>query len=147
MKEAKPDQFSAEEREVMKARADELKRAKKGSKKADLEQDLLNAIQAMPEPDRSTSTRLHALIKAAAPELQPKTWYGMPAYANDDGKVVLFFRGAAQFKERYMTLGFNQEATLDSGNMWPIAFALTQLTPTEEAIITKTVRQALSKQN
>lgn len=147
MKEAKPDQFSAEEREAMKARADELKRTKKGSKKADLEQDLLNAIQAMPEPDRSTSTRLHALIKAAAPELQPKTWYGMPAYANDDGKVVLFFRGAAKFKERYMTLGFNQEATLDSGNMWPIAFALTQLTPTEEAIITKTVRQALSKQN
>jgi len=98
----------------------------------------------MPDPGRSRAERLHAVIKAAAPSLSPKTWYGMPAYANQDGKVVCFFRGAEKFKERYMTLGFNQEAKLDEGAMWPIAFALTGLTAAEEARIAELVKKAVS---
>ena len=96
----------------------------------------------MPESDRTMGKRLHAVIKASAPDLAPKTWYGMPAYAKD-GKVVCFFRGAEKFKERYMTLGFNQEANLDDGNMWPIVFALTELTAAEEAKIAALVKKAL----
>ncbi len=137
----KGEGFTAEEKAAMKARAQELKAE---ASKADGEKTLLAAIKAMPAPDRAISERLHALIKAAAPHLSPKTWYGMPAYANKDGKVVCFFRGASKFKERYLTLGFNEQATLDEGNFWPIAFALTKLTPTEEKQITALVKQATS---
>jgi uncharacterized protein YdhG (YjbR/CyaY superfamily) len=133
--------FSDEERAAMRARVKELKEE---AKKADGESVLLAAIAAMPEPDRTMSERLHAIITTSAPDLAPKTWYGMPAYANRDGKVVLFFRGAEKFKERYMTLGFNQEANLDDGNMWPIAFALTELTAADEAKIAALVKRAVS---
>ncbi len=111
--------------------------------KADGESTVLAAIAAMPGPDRATGVRLHALITASAPALSPKLWYGMPAYAKD-GKVVCFFRSAQKFKERYMTLGFNQEANLDEGHMWPIAFALTELTADEEARISALVKKAVS---
>ena len=117
--------FTDEERAAMKERAREMKaeaRANKG--KADGEHDVLEKIAEMPEPDRALAERLHALIKANAPELSPKTWYGMPAYARD-GKVVCFFQSAAKFKARYATLGFSDEARLDGGSMWPTAFALT----------------------
>jgi uncharacterized protein YdhG (YjbR/CyaY superfamily) len=137
--------FTAEERAAMKERAQELKaEARRGANKADGETDLLAKIAEMPEPDRGICERLHAIIKASAPDLLPKTWYGMPAYANQDGKVVCFFRGADKFKERYMTLGFNQEANLDDGQMWPIAFALKELTAAEEARIGELVKKAVS---
>jgi uncharacterized protein YdhG (YjbR/CyaY superfamily) len=110
--------------------------------KADGESAVLAAIAAMPEPYRTIGKRLHAIIKANAPGLSPKTWYGMPAYAKDD-KVVCFFRGGDKFKERYMTLGFNDEANLDEGHLWPIAFALTKLTATEEAKIAALVKKAM----
>ena len=113
-------------------------------KKADDEAAVLAAIAAMPEPYRAMGERLHALIKASAPALSPKTWYGMPAYANKDGKVVCFFRGADKFKERYMTLGFNDAAKLDEGSLWPIAFALTALTAAEEDKIGTIVKKAVS---
>jgi uncharacterized protein YdhG (YjbR/CyaY superfamily) len=109
--------------------------------KADEESAVLATIAAM--PDRATGERLHALITATAPALTPKLWYGMPAYAKD-GKVICFFRSAQKFKERYMTLGFNQEAHFDEGHMWPIAFALTALTPAEEARIAALVKKAVS---
>ena len=111
--------------------------------KADGESAVLAAIAEMQEPDRTMATRLHAIIKASAPALAPKLWYGMPAYARD-GKVVCFFRGADRFKERYMTLGFNDKANLDEGHMWPIAFALTELTAAEEARIGALVKKAVS---
>ncbi len=111
--------------------------------KADGESAVLEAIAAMPGADRVTGERLHAIMKASAPALSPKLWYGMPAYAKD-GKVVCFFRSAQKFKERYMTLGFNQEANLDDGRMWPVAFALTELTATEEARISALVKKAVS---
>jgi uncharacterized protein YdhG (YjbR/CyaY superfamily) len=111
--------------------------------KADGESALLAKIAAMPERDRAISERLHAIIKASAPALSPKLWYGMPAYAKD-GKVVCFFRDTQKFKERYMTLGFNQEANLDEGRLWPIAFALTELTAAEEARIGALVKKAVS---
>jgi uncharacterized protein YdhG (YjbR/CyaY superfamily) len=136
--------FTDEERAVMKERAQELNaaaRAKKG--KADGESDVLAKIAAMQEPDRAMAERLHAIIKAGAPALSPKTWYGMPAYARD-GKVVCFFRSTQKFKERYMTLGFNDTANLDEGRMWPIAFALKELTATEEARIAALVKKAVS---
>ena len=107
------------------------------------ESAVLALIIAMPEPSRTMGERLHAVIKAGAPVLSPKVWYGMPAYARD-GKVVCFFRGAEKFKERYMTLGFNQDAKLDEGHMWPIAFALTELTAAEEAKIGELVKKAVS---
>jgi hypothetical protein len=110
--------------------------------KADGENAVLAAIAAMPEPSRATGLRLHAIIKASAPVLSPRLWYGMPAYASD-GKVVCFFRGAEKFKERYMTLGFSQEANLDEGRMWPTAFALTELTDAEEASIGALVKKAV----
>jgi hypothetical protein len=115
----------------------------RGADEADGENAVLATIAAMPEPDRATGERLHAIIKASAPALSPKLWYGMPAYAKD-GKVVCFFRGAQKFKERYMTLGFNQEASLDEGHMWPIAFALTELTAAEEGRIGALVKKAVS---
>ncbi len=111
--------------------------------KADEESVVLAAIAAMPEPYRAMGERLHAIIKASAPALSPRTWYGMPAYAKD-GKVVCFFRGADKFKERYMTLGFNDVANLDEGHMWPIAFALTELTAAEEASIGTLVKRAVN---
>jgi hypothetical protein len=114
-----------------------------GADKADGESAVLAAIAAMPEPYRAMGGRLHAIIKASAPVLSAKLWYGMPAYARD-GKVVCFFRGADKFKERYMTLGFNDEANLDEGSMWPIAFALTELTAAEEARIAALVKKAVS---
>jgi uncharacterized protein YdhG (YjbR/CyaY superfamily) len=111
--------------------------------KADGESTVLANIATMPEPYRSMGERLHAIIKANAPALSPRLWYGMPAYSKD-GKVVCFFRGGEKFKERYMTLGFNQEANLDEGHLWPVAFALTELTATEEAKIAELVKKAVS---
>ncbi len=110
--------------------------------KADGESAVLAAIAAMPEPYRAMGARLHAIIKASAPALSPRLWYGMPAYAKD-GSVICFFRGADKFKERYMTLGFNDGARLDEGNLWPIAFALTGLTGAEEARIAALVKKAV----
>lgn len=146
MKKAKEtsEGFSADERAAMKARVEEMKaEGRRGKGKVDGESEVLAKIAAMPEPDRSTSERLHAIIKASAPGLSPKTWYGMPAYANKDGKVVCFFRGSNTFKERYITLGFNQEAKLDDGAMWPIVFALTELTAETETRIATLVRTAV----
>jgi hypothetical protein len=121
-----------------------LKRLRPSSRsdKADGESAVLAIISTMPEPYRTMGKRLHAIIKASAPALSPKVWYGMPAYAKD-GKVVCFFRGGEKFKERYMTLGFNQEANLDEGHMWPVAFALTELTAVEEAKISGLVKKAV----
>ncbi|UCD99520.1 MAG: DUF1801 domain-containing protein [Chloroflexota bacterium] len=136
--------FTDEERAAMKERAQELKaeaRPKKG--KADGESDVLAKIAEMPEPDRAMGERLHAIIKASAPVLSPKTWYGMPAYAKD-GKVVCFFQSAQKFKSRYSTLGFSDEANLDEGAMWPTAFALKELTAAEEAKIVALVKKAVS---
>lgn len=136
--------FTAEEKAAMKERARELKaeaRAKKG--RAEGEQDVLAAIAAMKGPDRAMAKRLHAIITANAPDLSPKTWYGMPAYARD-GKVVCFFRDAAKFKDRYATFGFNDAANLDEGAMWPTAFALKELTAKEEATIVKLLKKAVS---
>ncbi len=117
---------------------------RKAAKKADDEAAVVAAIAAMPEPYRAMGGRLHAIIKASAPTLLPKTWYGMPAYADEDGKVVCFFRGADKFKERYMTLGFNDAAKLDEGPLWPIAYALTGLTAAEEDKIGAIVKKAVS---
>lgn len=114
-----------------------------GAEKAAGETAVLALIAAMPEPSRAMGERLHAIIKVSAPDVSPKVWYGMPAYAKD-GKVVCFFRGAEKFKERYMTLGFSQEANLDEGRMWPTAFALTELTAAEEAKIETLVKKAVS---
>jgi hypothetical protein len=139
--------FTDEERDAMKERAKELKTtAGRGPRaaKADGESDVLAKIAEMPEPDRVMAERLHALIKASVPALSPKTWYGMPAYANKDGKVVCYFTPASKFKERYATLGFNATANLDEGNMWPTSFALTELTPAEEAKIIALVKRAVS---
>jgi uncharacterized protein YdhG (YjbR/CyaY superfamily) len=130
--------FSAEERDAMKARARELKA------KEDGEAAVRDAIAAMAPPDRALAKRLHQLIKATAPELTPKTWYGMPAYAAKDGKVVCFFRNATKFKERYAMFGFNDSAKLDDGSMWPVAFALTKLTAADEAKIRALVKKAVS---
>ena len=132
--------FSDEERAAMKERAKELK-AEAG--KADGERALLAKLAEMPEPDRAMGERLHAIIKASAPDLTPKTWYGMPAYAKD-GKVVCFFTPASKFKERYATFGFNATANLDEGTMWPTAFALTELTADDEARIGALVKRAVS---
>jgi hypothetical protein len=136
--------FTDEERAAMKARAQELKTEARANKdKAEGENAVLAAIAAMREPDRGMAKRLHALIKASAPALSPKTWYGMPAYARD-GKVVCFFQSAQKFKTRYATLGFSDSANLDEGGMWPSAFALKELTANEEARITALVKKAVS---
>ena len=116
---------------------------KKGAKETDGEDAVLAAIAAMSGSDRVIGQRLHAVIRAAAPDLSPKTWYGMPAYAKD-GKVVCFFRSAEKFKERYVTLGFNDSARLDDGNVWPISYAITKLTDTEETKIAQLVKRAVS---
>jgi uncharacterized protein YdhG (YjbR/CyaY superfamily) len=138
--------FTDEERAAMKERAQEMKsEARRGSRadKADGENDVLAKIAEMPAPDRAMAKRLHAIIKASAPALSPKTWYGMPAYAKD-GKVVCFFQSAHKFKSRYATFGFNDAANLDEGAMWPTSFALTELTATEEARISALVKKAVS---
>jgi uncharacterized protein YdhG (YjbR/CyaY superfamily) len=134
----KKESFSAEEKAAMRARAKELKAAEDG------ETAVRDALAAMSPHDRAIGKKLHALIKETAPDLTPKTWYGMPAYANEDGKVVLFFRNATKFKERYAMLGFNDSAKLDKGDMWPIAFALKELTAAEERKIRALVKQAVS---
>jgi len=134
--------FTAEERAAMKERAQELNAAARRGK-ADGESDLLAKIAEMPEPDRAMAERLHAIIKASAPALSPKTWYGMPAYAKD-GKVVCFFQSAAKFNSRYATFGFNDAANLDEGHMWPTSFALKELTTAEEAKIGALVKKAVS---
>ncbi|OGK20978.1 hypothetical protein A2866_02575 [Candidatus Roizmanbacteria bacterium RIFCSPHIGHO2_01_FULL_39_8] len=140
----KPTGFSDDERTAMKERAKELMAEARSSKnKAQGERDVLEAIVKMPEPDRAIGKRLHAIIKANAPTLSPKTWYGMPAYANKDGKVVCFFQAASKFKYRYATLGFQEDANLDEGSMWPTSFALTKLTPSEEAKIAVLVKKAV----
>ena len=138
--------FNAEERAAMQQRARELKaaaRRRPGVDKEDGESAVLAKIAEMPEPDRAMGTRLHAIIKASAPGLSPKLWYGMPAYARD-GKVVCFFQSAAKFKTRYATFGFQHAANLDEGAMWPVAFALTGLTAAEEARIAALVKKAVS---
>ncbi len=136
--------FTAEERAAMKARARELKaEARANQDKAAGESDVLAAIAAMLEPDRTMAQRLHALIKASAPNLWPKTWYGMPAYARD-GKVVCFFQSAQKFNARYATLGFNDAANLDEGAMWPTSYALKELTAAEEEKISALVKKAVS---
>ncbi|HEX5878584.1 MAG TPA: DUF1801 domain-containing protein [Actinomycetota bacterium] len=132
--------FSDEERGAMKERAKELKAA---ASKADGERAVLAKIAELPEPDRAMAERLHAIIKASAPALSPRTWYGMPAYAKD-GKVVCYFTPASKFKERYATIGFNATANLDEGNMWPTSFALTELTAADEARIGALVKKAVS---
>jgi len=134
----KKAEFSAEEKAAMRARAKELKAAEQG------EEAVLSALAEMSPADRALGKKIHAIVKATAPDLTPKTWYGMPAYANKDGKVVVFFRNADKFKERYAMLGFNDTAKLDDGSMWPIAFALTKLSKADEAEITKLVKQAVS---
>jgi len=136
----KSNGFSAEERAAVRARARELKAE---AERADGENALLAAIAELPEPDRTMAARLHALITAHAPVLAPKTWYGMPAYAKE-GKVVCFFQSADKFKARYATFGFNDTAHLDDGAMWPVAFALTELTAAAEARIIALVQQAMS---
>jgi uncharacterized protein YdhG (YjbR/CyaY superfamily) len=136
--------FTDEERSAMKERAQELKAdARRRGKKADEESAVLAKIAEMPESDRAMAERLHALIKASAPALSPKLWYGMPAYARD-GKVVCYFQAAQKFKERYATFGFNDTANLDEGAMWPTSFALTELTAADEARIGALVERAVS---
>ncbi|MFC0527750.1 iron chaperone [Phytohabitans kaempferiae] len=135
--------FTPEEREAMKERAKEVKAARRGQRgsAADAEGALLEKIAEMPESDRVMAERIHAIVKANAPELSPKLWYGMPAYARD-GKVVCFFQSAQKFKSRYATLGFNDDAHLDEDSMWPTAFALTKLTAANEARIGELVKKA-----
>ncbi|MDQ3929430.1 MAG: DUF1801 domain-containing protein [Chloroflexota bacterium] len=132
--------FTAEERAAMKERAKELKAA---ADKVEGESAVLAKIAEMEEPDRSMGERLHAIIKASAPDLTPKLWYGMPAYARD-GKIVCFFQAAQKFNTRYATLGFNDTANLDEGAMWPTSFALKELTPADEARISELVKKAVS---
>jgi len=144
--EKKYDGFTDEERDAMKERAQELKTAaRRGLRaaKADGESDVLAKIAEMPGPDRAMAERLHAIIKASAPALTPKLWYGMPAYAKD-GKVLCFFQSAQKFKSRYATLGFSDEANLDEGAMWPTSFALTKLTAADEKRIGALVKKAAS---
>jgi uncharacterized protein YdhG (YjbR/CyaY superfamily) len=132
--------FSAEERAAMRERARELKAE---ANKADAEAALLAKIAEMPQPDRAIAERLHAIITASAPDLEPKTWYGMPAYAKD-GKIICFFQSADKFKSRYATFGFNDPANLDNGPMWPTSFALKELTTASENKIRTLVKQAVS---
>ena len=139
------DGFSAEERAAMKERAAELRaEGKKGAKRADGEEAVLESIARMAPDDRALAERVHVAITSTAPGLTPKTWYGMPAYANEDGKVVVFFRNATKFKERYAMIGFNDTAQLDQGSMWPVAFALTKLTAADEKKIRAMVKKAVS---
>lgn len=134
--------FTPEEQAAMKERAAEAKKGGRGKK--DGEADLLAKIAEMPDADRVMAERIHAIVKANAPDLSPKTWYGMPAYANSAGKVVCFFQSADKFKARYATLGFDEAANLDDGNMWPASFALKKLTAADEKKIATLVKKAVS---
>jgi uncharacterized protein YdhG (YjbR/CyaY superfamily) len=139
--------FTAEERAAMKERSQELKAsARRGSSKTDGESDVMEKIAKMQEPDRAMAERLHQLIKANAPELSPRTWYGMPAYAKGD-KVLCYFQDAAKFKSRYATLGFSDKANLDDGPMWPTVYALNEWTGEVEARVAKLVKQALAEKD
>src|SRR5919112_2020988 len=141
----KSERFTAEERAAMRERAKELKAEERANKnRAAGESALLQKIAEMEGQDRAMAERLHEIVKASAPSLSPKTWYGMPAYANKDGKVVCFFQSAAKFDARYATLGFNDTAKLDEGAMWPTSFALKELTAAEEARIGELVEKAAS---
>jgi uncharacterized protein YdhG (YjbR/CyaY superfamily) len=132
--------FTAEERAAMTERARELKAA---ASSEEAERDLLAKIAEMPRADRVIAEKIHAVVKTNASSLSPRTWYGMPAYADDDGKIVCFFKSAAKFKSRYATFGFEEAANLDADNMWPTSFALTELTPKEEAKIGALVKKAM----
>ena len=134
------DGFSDEEKAAAKERVRELKKA---TSREEGERDLLQKIAEMSEHDRAMAKRLHALITANAPDLAPKTWYGQPAYADKDGKIICFFQPASKFKTRYATFGFNDSARLDEGSMWPVAFALKELTAADEAKITALVKKAV----
>jgi uncharacterized protein YdhG (YjbR/CyaY superfamily) len=140
--------FTEEERAAIKERAKEVKaearRGKQADKAAADERDVLAKIAEMPESDRVMAERIHAVVKASAPDLLPRTWYGMPAYANKDGKIVCFFTAADKFKSRYATFGFDEAANLDDRNMWPTSFALTKLTAEDEARIRALVMKAVS---
>jgi uncharacterized protein YdhG (YjbR/CyaY superfamily) len=137
--------FTAEERAAMKERAKELKaEARANRDKAAGERDVLAKIAEMPQPDHAIAERLHAIVKASAPDLSPKTWYGMPAYANKDGKVVCFFQSGQKYDSRYSTFGFQDAANLDEGAMWPTSFALTKLTAADEKRIAALVKRAVS---
>lgn len=137
--------FTAEEKAAMRERAKELKAEERMNKdRAEGEKAVLAKIAEMPEPDRAMAKRVHEIVKASAPALSPKTWYGMPAYANQDGKVVCYFTAASKFDSRYATLGFNDDAHLDEGAMWPTSFALKELNAAEEAKISALVKKAVS---
>ncbi|MBV9830807.1 MAG: hypothetical protein JOZ82_04370 [Marmoricola sp.] len=137
--------FTDAERAAMKARAEELKTSGRGGKKkADEAQACLDAIAAMPDEDRLLAERIHAVVAAQAPDLTPKTWYGMPAYANGEGKVVCFFKNASKFGARYATLGFTDSTNLDDGNLWPTEYAVSALGPDEVARLEELVRRAVS---
>jgi uncharacterized protein YdhG (YjbR/CyaY superfamily) len=141
----KPEGFTDEERAAMRERAKEQKAEARAEKnRAAGESAVLAKIAEMPEPDRAMAERLHEIVKASAPALSPKTWYGMPAYANKDGKVVCFFQSAQKFDARYATLGFSDQANLDEGAMWPTSFALKELGAAEEAKIGALVKRAVS---
>jgi uncharacterized protein YdhG (YjbR/CyaY superfamily) len=141
----KAETFTAEERAAMQERARELKSEARASKNREAgERDLLAKIAEMPESDRVMAERIHSIVKASAPALMPKTWYGMPAYANEDGKVVCFFKSADKFKSRYATFGFEEDANLDDGTMWVTSFGLTKLTAADEARIEALVKKAVS---
>jgi uncharacterized protein YdhG (YjbR/CyaY superfamily) len=139
------DGFTAEERAAMKARAAELRaEGKKGAKKADGLQAVLDAIAGMTPADRALAERVHMTVTAAAPDLSPKTWYGMPAYVNEEGKVIVFYQNSGKFNYRYSTLGFQDAANLDDGDMWPVAFALLKWSPTVERRVAELVKAAVS---
>ena len=137
--------FSDEEKAAMKERAKELKAEERANRdRAEGEKDVLAKIAEMPGADRAMAKRIHEIIKASAPALSPKTWYGMPAYANKDGKIICYFTAAAKFNSRYATFGFNDDANLDEGTMWPTSFALKKMTAADEAKITALVKKAVS---
>jgi uncharacterized protein YdhG (YjbR/CyaY superfamily) len=143
---SKSDGFTAQERAAMKERAAELRaEGKKGAKKADGLQDLLDRISQMAPGDRVLAERVHVTITSSAPDLTPKTWYGMPAYANADGKVVVFFQDSGKFSYRYSTLGFQDAANLDDGDIWPVAYALKEWTPRVEKKVVQLVKAAIRR--
>ena len=144
-KNATSGRFTAEEKAAMRERAREAKaEERRGKNRAAGESDLLAKIAEMPAADRRLAERIHAIVTESAPDLLPKTWYGMPAYAGEDGKVVCFFKSAHKFKERYATFGFNDTANLDDGAMWPVVFGLRELSAADEAKLAKLVKQAVS---
>ena len=140
-----PEGFTAEERAAMKQRAAELRaEGKKGAKKADGLQAVLDRIAEMAPEDRALAERVHMTVSATAPQLSPKTWYGMPAYANEDGKIVVFFQDSGKFNYRYSTLGFQDTANLDDGDLWPVSYALQKWSPAVETKVVELVKAAIS---